>query len=437
MMPRAAWRAFNDFVHSAVGGSVILLACTILAMILANSSWHDAYEDLLHARLGVTVGGHALDLTLHHWVNDGLMAIFFFVVGLEIKREVLVGQLSSVRLAILPGSAALGGMLVPAAIYGVLNAGGPGAAGWGIAMATDIAFALGVLALLGSKVPLSLKVFLTALAIVDDLGAVLVIAIFYTETIRVSALLLATAFLVIFFLLLRARVRQPALLFIPVLGVWVAVFGSGLHATVAGVLTAMMVPMKSPLRPQHFVELVQARLGELRGSVTRQSLLVDEEKLDTVLELYDAAADLRPPGLALERMLHPVQAYAVLPLFAFFNAGIVIDGGALAALTQPIALGVMGGLVLGKPTGILLFSWLAVRTRIAALPGDLSWRLIFAVSWLGGIGFTMSLFVSELALKTGPMLGEAKMGILTASLVGGAIGYGLLRLALRLTPRMA
>ena len=437
MKPRAAWGIFAEFVHSAVGGSVILLACTVAALVMANSSWREAYDHLLHARLGVTVAGHALDLTLHHWVNDGLMAIFFFVVGLEIKREVLVGQLSSVRLAVLPGSAALGGLLAPAAIYGMLNAGGAGAAGWGIPMATDIAFALGVLALLGSSVPLSLKVFLTALAIVDDLGAVLVIAIFYTDTIRLWALVAAAGFLGIFFVLLRVRAR-PLILFLPVLGVWVSVFASGLHATVAGILTAMMVPMKSPLDPAHFTEVVRTRLVDLTaGGVSRRSLLVDEDKLDAALELYEAAAGLRPPGIAMERALHPIQAYVVLPLFAFFNAGIAIDAGALAALTGPISLGVVLGLVLGKPLGIVLFSWLAVRSGLAGLPADLSWRILFAVSWLGGIGFTMSLFVSELAFKTGPALGEAKIGILAASLLAGTIGYVVLRLALAAGPRPA
>ena len=424
------WGVFAGFVHSAVGGSVVLLACTVLAMVLANSPWREAYEHLLHARVGVTWGPHAFALSLHAWVNDGLMALFFFVVGLEIKREVTVGHLSSVRLAVLPGAAAIGGMLVPAAIYGALNARGTGAGGWGIPMATDIAFALGVLALAGPRVPLSLKVFLTALAIVDDLGAVLVIALFYTETIRWPALGVAAGFLVIFFLLLRVRVRPPLLLLLPVLGVWITVFASGLHATVAGILAALMVPMKSAIRPEHFVEIVRTRLADLTDT-TQRGLLVDERKLDTVLELHAAAADLRPPGLTLERLLHPVQAYLVLPLFAFFNAGIALDDRALAALTGPIGLGIVLGLVIGKPLGLMLFSWLAIRGGLAGLPEDVGWRGLFAVSWLAGIGFTMSLFVGELAFKTGPALGEAKVGIVAASLLAGAIGYGLLRLTLR------
>jgi NhaA family Na+:H+ antiporter len=237
-----------------------------------------------------------------------------------------------VRLAVLPAAAALGGMLVPAAVYAVFNARGPGANGWGIPMATDIAFALGVLALLGPRVPLSLKVFLTALAIADDLGAVLVIALFYTETIRLLALGAAAGLLGVFFFLLRARIRQPLVLLVPVIAVWLAILASGIHATVAGILVALMVPMKSPIPPQRFVEIVRNRLPALeRDSVTRESVLLEEEQLDAVLDLYEAAADVRPPGLTLERVLHPVQAYLVLPLFAVFNAGIVLDAGVLPA----------------------------------------------------------------------------------------------------------
>lgn len=429
--PRPAiWGVFARFVHAEVSGSILLLASTVVALAWANSPWRASYDHLLHTKIGLTWGTHSFALSVHGWVNDGLMVLFFFVVGLEIKREVVVGHLSSLRLASLPASAALGGMLLPAAIYAAFNATGPGARGWGIPMATDIAFALGVLALLGPRAPVALKVFLTALAIADDLGAVLVIALFYTETIRWDALVYAAVFLAAFFLLLRARVR-PLVLLIPVLAVWLAVFASGLHATVAGILVALMVPMTSPIRPQRFVEIVRSRLPELdRGDVTRQSVLLEERQLDTVLELHEAAANLRPPGLALERLLHPIQAYVVLPLFALFNAGIAIDGRVLDLVTNPISIGVILGLLLGKPLGVMLFSWLAVRTGLAALPPDLGWPALGAMSFLAGIGFTMSLFVSELAVKPGPALSQAKIGVLAASLLAGAIGYLLLRLAL-------
>lgn len=427
----APWGVFARFIHSEVSGSVILLASTALAMACANSPWRDEYEHLLHAPVGVTWGTRSFALSVHAWINDGLMAVFFFVVGLEIKREVVVGHLSSVRLAALPASAALGGMLLPAGIYAAFNANGPGASGWGIPMATDIAFALGVLALLGPRVPLSLKVFLTALAIADDLGAVLVIALFYTETIRWGALVVAALCLAVLFFLFRGRIRRPEILILPTVAVWLAVFASGLHATVAGILAALVVPMKSPIEPERFVDIVRSRLPELeRRDVTRQSMLLQEHQLDTVLELYEAAGDLRPPGLALERVLHPVQAYVVLPLFAFFNAGLAIDGRMREAMMEPIGVGVILGLVVGKPLGLGLFSWLAVQSGLASLPPDLGWRALWAVSCLGGIGFTMSLFISDLAFRAGPAAGQAKIGILAGSLLAGMIGYVLLRLAL-------
>ena len=422
---------FASFIHSEAASSVLLMVCTVVALAWANSPWAHAYEALHHVSFGVAVGSRVFTLPLHAWINDGLMALFFFVVGLEIKREVVVGQLSSLRRAALPATAALGGMVVPAAIYAWFNAGGPGTRGWGIPMATDIAFALGVLALLGPRVPLSLKVFLTALAIGDDLGAVLVIAVFYTETIRLTALLAAAVLLGLFALLLRRRIRQPLVLLVPVVAVWVAILASGVHATVAGVLVAMMISMKAPLPPQRFVEIVRDRLRELeRSDVTRESVLLDEAQLDTLLELHEAAADVRPPGLLLERLLHPLQAYVVLPLFALFNAGIPLDTGALTGMTGAISLGVALGLVIGKPLGLMLFSWLAVRSGLAFLPADLGWRAVFGVAWLAGIGFTMSLFVSGLAFKSAEAIEQAKLGILAGSLVAGVTGYLLLRQAL-------
>ena len=422
---------FEGFFHSAVGGSVVLLASTGLALGLANSPWREAYAHLLHTPVGVAWNGLSFTLSVHAWINDGLMALFFFVVGLEIKREVVVGHLSTVRLASLPAAAALGGMLVPAGLYALFNRGGPHAQGWGIPMATDIAFALGVLALLGARVPLALKVFLSALAIADDLGAVLVIALFYTGSIRLSPLILVALFLVIFRELLRRRVRSTMVLLLPVIGVWAAVFASGLHATVAGILAALMVPMRSPIGPQRFAEIVRARLPELeREGVTRQSLLTKEEQFDAVLELHEAAADLRPPGLTLERLLHPVQAYLVVPLFAFFNAGVAIDGRALGLATGPIGLGVIAGLFVGKPLGLMLCSWLAVRTGIARLPAGVGWKALGAVSWLAGIGFTMALFIADLAFGGTAALDQAKIAVLAASLLAALVGYALLWMVL-------
>jgi NhaA family Na+:H+ antiporter len=422
---------FARFVSSEAGGSVMLLASTAAALIWANSPWGGIYDGVLHTRFGVTWETYQFSLTVHEWVNDGLMALFFFVVGLEIKREVVAGQLSSARQAALPAAAALGGMLVPAGIYALFNAGGPGAVGWGIPMATDIAFALGVLALLGPRVPVSLKVFLTALAIADDLGAVLVLALFYTTAIRWPAIALAVVPLGLLFFLFRTRIRRPEPLFLAVVAVWVAVFASGLHATVAGILVALTVPMTSPIEPRRFVEIVRSRLPELEAQeVTRESMLRDGSRLDTVVELYEAAADLRPPGLTLERVLHPIQAYVVLPLFALFNAGVAIDRDVFQTVATPIGLGVILGLVGGKPLGVMLSSWLAVRLGLARLPADAGWASIFGVSWLCGIGFTMSLFIGAVALREGPPLVQAKTAILGGSLAAALTGYVLLRLAL-------
>jgi NhaA family Na+:H+ antiporter len=424
--------AFLRFVHSEVTGSVLLLVCTIGALAWANSPWAEAYFDLAHTKISISWGGSALALSLQHWINDGLMALFFFVVGLEIKREVVVGQLSSLRRAILPVTAALGGMIIPALFYFVLNNGGPGARGWGIPMATDIAFALGVLAVFGTRAPVGLKVFLTALAIADDLGAVMVIALFYTEKIRWGALLVAGICLVLLFAANRLRIRRTGCYIILGLGVWGAVLASGVHATVAGILVAMLVPMRASIEPGRFLATAGERLKTLAGmSLSRESMITDKEQLDHISELHLAAGDMRPPGLTLEHHLHPVLVWVILPLFALFNAGITFDGGALGTLARPVSLGIILGLVLGKPLGIVLFSWLAVLSGRAGLPEGVTWGQIVGAGLLAGIGFTMSLFISDLAFPGDRLVDEAKMGILAASLVAGAAGYIVLRFSLR------
>jgi len=419
------------FVRSEVAGSVILLACTVAALVWANSPWAAAYFALVHTKLALVFGTSTFALSLQHWINDGLMVAFFFVVGLEIKRELSVGHLSSLRQAVLPVAAAVGGMVVPAAIYLSFNTGGPGARGWGVPMATDIAFALGILALLGSRVPTGLKVFLTALAIADDLGAVLVIALFYTEQIRWGALGAALFFLLLVALAVRSGLRRPVLYALPILGVWVAVFASGVHATVAGILVAMVVPVRPRLAPVAFLGTVSDTLEALRtADLTRESVLADEAQLDALVTLDDAATDMRPPGLTLERFFHPIQAFLILPLFAFFNAGVDLTGRGRDALVEPVTLGVIVGLVLGKLLGIGLSSWLAVRSGYTSLPEGVTGLQIAGVALLGGVGFTMSLFVSELAFDAEALLNAAKLGILVASSTAGVCGYLVLRTAL-------
>ena len=414
---------FEWFVHSEVTGSIVLLACTVIALVCANSPWADSYVDLLHTYVGVSWGDAAFKLSLHHWINDGLMVVFFFVVGLEIKRELLVGELSSFNKAALPVAAALGGMVVPAVLFFVLNMGGEGARGWGIPMATDIAFALGVLAIFGTRAPLGLKVFLTALAIADDLGAVAVIAIFYTEKINFLALVVGAVLLVLLFVAVQARLRR-GILYLLIIGVWVAVFSSGVHATVAGILMAMVIPIRTRVDPCRFIDDTEERLDRIKKmELSKHSLISDREQLDIVESIHSSAEDARPVGLVLEHYLHPVQVWLILPLFALANAGVAVGGDLMAVLANPLALGVIVGLVVGKPVGIGLLSWLAVKSGRSALPAGVTWTHVFGAGCLAGIGFTMSLFISDLAFDNEVHIATAKIGILAASLASGILGF--------------
>jgi NhaA family Na+:H+ antiporter len=422
---------FQRFLHSEVAGSMVLLACTIMALAWANSPWAESYLEMVHTDVGVSWGDAGFKLSLQHWVNDALMVMFFFVVGLEIKRELVLGELSSVSQGILPVMAAIGGMVVPAAIYLIFNAGGEGMHGWGIPMATDIAFALGILALFGARAPLGLKVFLTALAIADDMGAVLVIALFYTGSVSLRSLGVAAIFLSLLFLAAKSRVRRVGIYAVLVLGVWVAVFASGVHATVAGILVALMIPVQARIDPKAFFEQADRSLEVLRGSeLTQDSMVNDDEQFVALQDLDHATSDMLPPGLALERYLHPAQAFVILPLFALFNAGVQLDGRILETISNPISLGIILGLVVGKQIGVLLFSWLAVRSGRASLPRGVTWSQLWGVSALAGVGFTMSLFIDELAFTNPVLIDEAKVGILVGSLVAGIWGYVVLRRAL-------
>jgi NhaA family Na+:H+ antiporter len=337
--------------------------------------------DLTFGRLG-----GLLAKPLHFWINDGLMALFFLLVGLEIKRETLVGELASFRKAALPIAAAFGGMIVPAGLYVVFNHGGPGASGWGMPMATDIAFALGVLALLGDRVPTSLKVFLAALAIADDIGAVLVIAFFYTAQISWPSLGAGGLFFVALLAANRAGARHLLIYAILGVGLWLAFLQSGIHATVAGVLLAITIPA--------------------RQRTASRAVLTSNES----------------PMLRLEHALIPWNRYLIMPVFALANAGVALGGGAARSVVAPVSLGVICGLVIGKPIGIVLFSWLATRTRLAAMLDGIRWRQIVGVGMLGGIGFTMSLFIANLAFGEAPALETAKVGILVASVISGIAG---------------
>jgi NhaA family Na+:H+ antiporter len=419
--------AFERFFHSQVNGSVVLMVCTVAALAWANSPWAESYFDLLHTYIGVSWGEGTFKLSLQHWVNDALMVIFFFVVGLEIKREFVLGHLSSMRQAVLPVAAAVGGMVVPALVYVALNVSGSGAHGWGIPMATDIAFALGILALFGSRVPIGLKVFLTALAIADDMGAVMVIALFYTEEIRWSALVVAGGILLVGLVLRRLRIRRIEFPMVLIALFWTAVFASGIHATVAGILAALLVPMKPRKEPVAAVARIGARLDEIRSdNPSREDMILDKNQLNRLDDIYDTVYAMRPLGITLEHYFHPLQAFLVLPLFAFCNAGVAIDGGVFHTLLSPVGLGILLGLFFGKQAGIFLMSWLIIRSGKASLPEGVTWGQIYAAGILAGIGFTMSLFVTELAFKDPVLINEAKVGVLAASVIAGVAGYLIL-----------
>jgi NhaA family Na+:H+ antiporter len=422
---------FNRFFHSEVSGSVVLMACTIVALAWANSPWSQGYADFTHIEVGFSWGGASLNMSLQHWINDALMAIFFFVVGLEVKREILIGQLSTLRQAALPVSAAVGGMLIPAAFYFAMNAGGPAAQGWGIPMATDIAFALGILALFGSRAPIGLKVFLTALAIADDIGAVLVIAFFYTANLKLGALAVAGVFMLLIAGARAVGIRRSGIYLILAIGVWLGVLTSGLHATVAGILVAMLVPIRAKIEPEQFMARAKERLAELESTtLTRDSMLADSAQLHVLDDIHETSGDMIPPGIALEHRLHPVQAFLILPLFALFNAGVYLGGDALSRVTDPIGLGIFLGLFLGKQIGVVGFSWIAIKSGLADLPDGVNWNQIWGASCLAGVGFTMSLFITELAFEDPAFIATAKLGILEASLIAGVLGYWILNRSL-------
>lgn len=420
---------FARFAATESAGGIVLIACALVAVVWANSPWAAVYEHLWETHLAVRLGPAGLDYPLHYWINDGLMAVFFFLVGLEIKREVLVGELASVRRAALPIAGALGGMLVPAALYSLLNGGGPGERGWGIPMATDIAFALGVLALLGKRTPLALKVFLAALAIADDIGAVLVIAVFYSEGIAWAALAVGVALLLGLVAANQLGVRNPGVYLVVGVLVWLAFLKSGVHATVAGVLLAMTIPARTRIDTRDFLDRGRLILDEFDAADDQEGpgVLANRRQQSAIQEMETACEQAQAPLQRIEHTLHRWVAFLIIPLFALANAGVRLEADLGTAFGNPVTLGIVLGLVLGKPLGITLFSWLACRLRLAALPSGVSWRALHGVSWLGGIGFTMSLFIAALAFHEPEMVGHAKLGIFAASLAAGVMGWLMLR----------
>ena len=425
----------QGFLHIEAASGLLLLGFTAIALVWANSPWAASYDAFWHTYLKVGFGNAVLELSLAHFVNDGLMALFFFVVGLEIKRELLAGELSSARQAAIPIAAAVGGMLFPAGIYALLNLGGGGMRGWGVPMATDIAFAVGIMALLGSRVPLGLKIFLTALAIVDDIGAVAVIAIFYTGDISMVALGAASGFLLLSVLANRLGVRSPLVYAVLGLLMWVMLLKSGVHATIGGMLLALTIPSRIRIDGSRFVIAAREAIDEFeRSGGGERDILTNQHGQAAIHALEAGCEHVQTPLNRLEHGLHPWVAFAIMPVFALANAGVALGAGLGDAFGSGVGLGVGLGLVLGKPIGVMLFTWLAVRVGLGDLPNGTSWTQILAASFLAGIGFTMSLFIANLAFDGGAMLLSAKLGILAGSLVAGIIGFMLLRASVPTAP---
>jgi NhaA family Na+:H+ antiporter len=425
----AIWTSVYRFTHTEAFGGALLLFATVIALAWANSPWAASYAEVWHTHIRVGIGSHEINHSAVEWINDGLMCVFFFLVGLEIKREMLTGELASARRAAFPIAAAIGGMVVPAAIFASLNHGGGGAAGWGIPMATDIAFSLGLLALLGSRVPVALKVFLAALAIVDDLGAVLVIAVFYTDSISWSSLTCGLVLLGVSAALGRMGVRRPIVYALLGVLVWLTFLGSGVHATIAGVLLAFTIPARRKIDTVQFIRDGRAIIDTFE-QVDDPLPLTNEPQRALIRDLEARCEAVEPPLQRIEHALHPWVAYGIMPLFALANAGLVIDGGFAHGLAQPIGLGVLLGLVVGKPLGILAATWLAVRLGMASRPEGVSMPQLVGVGILAGIGFTMSLFITNLAYSDDALRAAAKAAIMTASLISAVLGLMVLHMCL-------
>lgn len=431
MLGRLLVRPFQSFAQREASGGILLLIVAVVGMVWINSPWGRLYEELWHFPLGVGVGSSVFERSLHFWINDGLMTIFFFVVGLEIKRELLVGELASYRRAVLPVVAALGGMIVPALIYYGFNRGGPAASGWGIPMATDIAFTVGALTVLRSRIPHSLTVFLVALAVADDLGAVVVISMFYSHHISVHYLVLSILLLsvLIAFNILGFRRPLPYLVVGAIL--WLTVSLSGVHSTLAGVLVSITIPARSRFDTDTFLAEANSALNEFNcAGACGYSMYWNEDHQSAVHALENMCHQVEPPLQRIEYWLHPWVAFLVVPLFGLANAGVHIDWSKMGeTLTSPLAMGIVLGLLLGKQIGIFVGAWLAVKLRLAVFPEGASVGQIYGGAILCGMGFTMSLFIGDLAFYGTPTLDSAKIAILVASLLSFIMGMAVLYLS--------
>jgi NhaA family Na+:H+ antiporter len=407
----------ESFVAIEASSGILLLAAAVVALIWANSPWRSSYEGLLHTPVGLRIGQLAFERDIHFWINDGLMVVFFFVVGLEIRREIHHGELSEIRRAALPAVSAFGGMVVPAGIYALLNAGGPAASGWGVPMATDIAFAVGVLVLLGKRVPPALRILLLALAVIDDLGAILVIALFYSSAFSLVGAALAGVGILLIMLMQKVGVRAAWAYVPPAVVIWAGTYATGVHPTIAGVIVGLLTPVRAWFGPDELVDRAAAAAdaAKSKGAAGGKGLHATLTRLDR------ARKEAVSPVERLQHALHGWVAFGIMPLFALANAGVAFGGVRLEGDGRGAFLGVLLGLVLGKPIGVVGFAWLAVRFRVAALPTGIRWPGVLVVGLVAGIGFTMALFIASLAFPAGPLAEVSKLGILAASVVAGVI----------------
>lgn len=422
-------KPLQKFIQNEKAGGIVLGISVIIALILANSPFSNAYHHFFEHKIGIQFDGKSyLEYSLHHWINDGLMAVFFFVVGLELKREIVGGELSNPRKALLPIGAAIGGMLVPAIVYFVLNPSGEAQNGWGIPMATDIAFALGVLYLLGNKVPLSLKVFLTALAIVDDLGAVLVIAFFYTSDISTLSLLIGLGFVLIMYIGNKMGIRNVLFYaIIGIVGVWTAFLLSGVHATIASVLAAFTIPADMKIKENLYITKIQNYLTKFKTIDPNDKIpTLTNEQLHILDKVKKDTNEIIPPLQRLEHAMHPMVTFLIIPIFALANAGVSVAIDFEQLFSTNIALGVSLGLLVGKVVGVVGFTLLFVKLKIAPFPDGMNFKNLLGLGLLAGIGFTMSLFITSLAFTNEEHITQAKIGIFFASIIAGILGYLIL-----------
>lgn len=420
------YRRFIDFTHSSTRAAFVMLLAAIVAVVVANTPLHEPFEELLHVEVGVFFGDAVAGMSAAHVINDLFMALFFLLVGLEIKYEMTVGELTNIRQAILPIMGAVGGVLAPVGVYLAFNAASPETAGgWGVPTATDIAFALGILALLGERVPSGVRVFLSTLAVADDIIAILVIAVFYGHAPSMGWLLTAAGVMLVLVALNRAHVYAlvPYLLVGAVL--WYCVLMSGVHATIAGVLLAFTIPTGSRVNLHSFMDWSGEKVRQAREAFEPEvPVLAQGDYLDTVKSLSRVARQVVPPAIRLEQRLHPWVYFAALPLFALTNAGVrFVDASPAALIADPVLPGVMLGLLIGKPVGIMLLSFLTVKVKAASLPAGVTWGHMLGAAILGGVGFTMAIFVANLAYADPSHVATAKLGILLASLVAGVVGF--------------